>query len=65
VATPETEGFWYEAAKKNTTRQIEKLVAFSPKGGLPPAQIQLPARAPPSSSPCHTAHNGLPVYPAC
>ena len=45
VATPETESFWYEAAKKSTTRQIEKLVAFSPKGGLPPVQLQLPARA--------------------
>ena len=44
VATPETESFWYEAAKKSTTRQIEKLVAFSPKGGLPPAQIQLPVQ---------------------
>ncbi|MGV8121351.1 MAG: HNH endonuclease [Candidatus Xenobiia bacterium LiM19] len=42
VATPETESFWYEAAKKSTTRQIEKLVAFSPKGGLPPAQLALP-----------------------
>ncbi|MHC9541295.1 MAG: hypothetical protein AB9903_17460 [Vulcanimicrobiota bacterium] len=31
---------------KRTTRQIEKLVAFSPKGGLPPAQIPLPANAP-------------------
>ncbi len=38
VATPETESFWCEAAKKSTTRQIEKLVAFSPKGGLPPTQ---------------------------
>ncbi|MHC9542418.1 MAG: HNH endonuclease [Vulcanimicrobiota bacterium] len=46
VATPETESFWYEAAKKSTTRQIEKLVAFSPKGGLPPARLPLPARAP-------------------
>ncbi|MGV8125083.1 MAG: HNH endonuclease [Candidatus Xenobiia bacterium LiM19] len=52
VATPETERFWYEAAKKSTTRQIEKLVAFSPKGGLPPAQLQLPAQAPnPSQAP--------------
>ena len=41
VATPETESFWYDAAKKSTTRQIEKLVAFSPKGGLPPAQVAL------------------------
>ena len=46
VATPETESFWYEAAKKSTTRQIEKLVAFSPKGGLPPAQLPIPAKAP-------------------
>ena len=46
VATPETESFWYEAAKKSTTRQIEKLVAFSPKGGLPPVQLPLPANAP-------------------
>ncbi len=38
VATPETESFWCEAAKKSTTRQIEKLVAFSPKGGLPSVQ---------------------------
>ncbi|MHC9545002.1 MAG: HNH endonuclease [Vulcanimicrobiota bacterium] len=44
VATPETESFWYKVAKKSTTRQIEKLVAFSPKGGLPPAQIQLPVQ---------------------
>jgi|GEM_PF-290458 len=43
VATPETESFWCEAAKKSTTRQIEKLVAFSPKGGLPPTQLPLPA----------------------
>ena len=49
VATPETESFWYEAAKKSTTRQIEKLVAFSPKGGLPPAQVQLTAQAPNTS----------------
>ncbi len=42
VATPETESFWCEAAKKSTTRQIEKLVAFSPKGGLPPTQGPVP-----------------------
>ncbi|MHC9539556.1 MAG: HNH endonuclease [Vulcanimicrobiota bacterium] len=46
VATPEIESFWYEATKKSTTRQIEKLVAFSPKGGLPPAQLPLPVQAP-------------------
>jgi hypothetical protein len=36
VATPDTEGFWYETAKNCTTRKIEKLVAFTPKGGFPP-----------------------------
>jgi len=35
VAVPETEQFWYEAAKKSTTHQIEKMVAFTPRGGLP------------------------------
>ncbi|MHC9537990.1 MAG: HNH endonuclease [Vulcanimicrobiota bacterium] len=55
VAIPETESFWYEAAKKSTTRQIEKLVAFSPKGGLPPAQIPIPAKAP------HPAQAPLPA----
>ncbi|MHC9539184.1 MAG: hypothetical protein AB9903_06660 [Vulcanimicrobiota bacterium] len=43
MAAPETESFRYEAAKKSSTSQIEKLVAFSPKGGLPPAQLALPA----------------------
>ncbi len=35
VAFPETEQFWFEAAKKSTTHQIEKMVAFTPRGGLP------------------------------
>jgi len=35
VAVPETELFWFEAAKKSTTHQIEKMVAFTPRGGLP------------------------------
>ncbi|MHC9539480.1 MAG: HNH endonuclease [Vulcanimicrobiota bacterium] len=74
VATPETESFWYEAAKKSTTRQIEKLVAFSPKGGLPPAQApkfpqaqnlsqaQLPAQAPlPSQIPFPTVADDKPL----
>ncbi len=37
VAVPETEQFWFEAAKKSTTHQIEKMVAFTPRGGLPAA----------------------------
>ncbi len=39
VAVPETEQFWFEAAKKSTTHQIEKLVAFTPRGGLPATNI--------------------------
>ncbi|MHC9541424.1 MAG: HNH endonuclease [Vulcanimicrobiota bacterium] len=61
VATPETESFWYEAAKKSTTRQIEKLVAFSPKGGLPPAQLQLPAQAPHLSQAQNHSQTQLPA----
>jgi len=36
VATAETESFRDEAARNCTTREIEKMVAFTPKGGLPP-----------------------------
>ncbi|MHC9543133.1 MAG: HNH endonuclease [Vulcanimicrobiota bacterium] len=61
VATPETESFWYEAAKKSTTRQIEKLVAFSPKGGLPPAQLPLPTKAPNLSQAPHPSQAQLPA----
>jgi len=38
VATAETESFWHEAARNCTTREIEKMVAFTPKGGLPPVK---------------------------
>ena len=70
VATPETENFWYEAAKKSMTRQIEKLVAFSPKGGLPPAQIPIPVKAPypvqaplPTQAPNHSLAPNLSQAP--
>jgi len=35
VAVPETEQIWFESANKSTTHQIEKMVAFTPRGGLP------------------------------
>jgi len=44
---PESTGYTLEGQNfprstlKSTTCQIEKLVAFSPKGGLPPAQVAL------------------------
>ncbi|MGV8122560.1 MAG: HNH endonuclease [Candidatus Xenobiia bacterium LiM19] len=35
VATEETEQFWCDTARGKTVREVEKLVAFTPKGGLP------------------------------
>ncbi len=35
VATEETERFWCDTARGKTVREVEKLVAFTPKGGLP------------------------------
>lgn len=35
VAVPETDAFWTESAKQCTTREIEKMVVYTPKGGLP------------------------------
>ena len=33
VATEETEKFWCDAARAKTVREVEKMVAFTPKGG--------------------------------
>lgn len=38
VATADTEEFWLEAARTRSAREIEKLVAFTPRGGLPPVK---------------------------
>ena len=35
VATEETDKFWCYTARGKTVREVEKLVAFTPKGGLP------------------------------
>ncbi|MHC9543024.1 MAG: HNH endonuclease [Vulcanimicrobiota bacterium] len=35
VATEETDQFWCDTARGKTVREVEKLVAFTPKGGLP------------------------------
>ncbi|MBI2264099.1 MAG: hypothetical protein HYU64_02830 [Armatimonadetes bacterium] len=35
VCVPKTEDFWIEAARTKTCREIEKLVAITPKGGVP------------------------------
>ncbi len=62
VATEETDKFWCDTARGKTVREVEKLVAFTPRGGLPltnkapllPAQSKTPPPAPvipPTSSP--------------
>ncbi len=35
VATEETDKFWCNTARGKTVREVEKLVAFTPRGGLP------------------------------
>ena len=45
VATEQTEDFWLETARKRTCRDIEKLVAVTPKGGLPGPSLQAEGRA--------------------
>ncbi|MGV8119656.1 MAG: HNH endonuclease [Candidatus Xenobiia bacterium LiM19] len=35
VATKDTEEYWRDTAREKTVREVEKLVAFTPKGGLP------------------------------
>ncbi|MHC9542692.1 MAG: HNH endonuclease [Vulcanimicrobiota bacterium] len=35
VATKDTEEYWCDTARGKTVREVEKLVAFTPKGGLP------------------------------
>jgi len=45
VATEETEKFWCDAARGKTVREVEKLVAFTPKGGLPAMESAVPRLA--------------------
>ncbi len=40
VAVPETDAFWTESAQKRSTREIEKMVVFTPKGGMPLQDIR-------------------------
>lgn len=35
VAEPSTDSFWTESARRCSTREIEKMVVYTPKGGLP------------------------------
>jgi hypothetical protein len=42
VVTEETEQFWCDAARGKTVREVEKLVAFTPQGGLPAMKCTVP-----------------------
>jgi hypothetical protein len=45
VASIETQEFWLQAARSCTTRDIEKMVAFTPKRGLPPIEARMKGQA--------------------
>ncbi|MGV8120529.1 MAG: HNH endonuclease [Candidatus Xenobiia bacterium LiM19] len=45
VATKDTEEYWCDTARGKTVREVEKLVAFTPKGGLPGMKNTIPQPA--------------------
>ncbi|MHC9541691.1 MAG: HNH endonuclease [Vulcanimicrobiota bacterium] len=61
VATEETDQFWCDAARGKTVREVEKLVAFTPKGGLP--GMKSPALKPVNSAAVQPSHNMTPAIP--
>ena len=66
VATEETDQFWCDTARGKTVREVEKLVAFTPRGGLP--IMNSTALKPVNSAaiqPAHiTAASAIPPAPA-
>ncbi|MHC9542593.1 MAG: HNH endonuclease [Vulcanimicrobiota bacterium] len=69
VATEETDQFWRDTARGKTVREVEKLVAFTPKGGLPGMNsiilkpINNTALKPVNSAAIQPAHNIAPAIP--
>ena len=61
VATEETDQFWRDAARGKTVREVEKLVAFTPKGGLP--GMNSTVIKPANSAAIEPAHNMTPAIP--
>ena len=61
VATEETDQFWRDTARGKTVREVEKLVAFTPKGGLP--GMNSTALKPVSSAAIDPAHSMTPAIP--
>ncbi|MGV8121610.1 MAG: hypothetical protein AB2L14_17765 [Candidatus Xenobiia bacterium LiM19] len=61
VATKDTEEYWCDTARGKTVREVEKLVAFTPKGGLP--GIKSTALKPVNSASVQSAHTMAPAIP--
>ncbi|MGV8119288.1 MAG: hypothetical protein AB2L14_05940 [Candidatus Xenobiia bacterium LiM19] len=61
VATKDTEEYWCDAARSKTVREVEKLVAFTPKGGLP--GMKSTELKPVNSAAIQPAHSMTPAIP--
>ncbi|MHC9543386.1 MAG: HNH endonuclease [Vulcanimicrobiota bacterium] len=61
VATEETDQFWRDTAHGKTVREVEKLVAFTPKGGLP--GMKSTELKPVNSAAIQPAHSMTPAIP--
>ena len=61
VATKDTEEYWCDTARGRTVREVEKLVAFTPKGGLP--GMNSTALKPVNSAAVQPSHNMTPAIP--
>ncbi|MGV8122183.1 MAG: HNH endonuclease [Candidatus Xenobiia bacterium LiM19] len=65
VATKDTEEYWCDAARGKTVREVEKLVAFTPKGGLPGMKsAELKPVSIPAIQPEHSMTTAIPVESA-
>ncbi|MGV8121770.1 MAG: hypothetical protein AB2L14_18570 [Candidatus Xenobiia bacterium LiM19] len=61
VATKDTEEYWCDTARGKTVREVEKLVAFTPKGGLP--VMKSTALKPVNSDVIQPAYSMTPAIP--
>ncbi|MHC9544489.1 MAG: HNH endonuclease [Vulcanimicrobiota bacterium] len=61
VATKDTEEYWCDTARGKTVREVEKLVAFTPKGGLPGTNNT--ALKPVSNTAIQPSHSMTPAIP--
>jgi len=61
VATKDTEEYWCDTARGKTVREVEKLVAFTPKGGLP--GMKSTELKPVNSAAIQSAHSMAPAIP--